>query len=170
MTATQRPRIRTILLLIFTVIPVTELFLLLWLASVTSVWFTLGLILTTALVGAMLVRWQGLLTLMAARRDLAQGRFPKDQIMDGLMLLVAGALLLTPGLLTDAMGFALLVPPVRLRLRTMAMVALGRMFSIHVAVGGPGRGARRPPVAPTVEVRPGDSPFRDETPFGRLSR
>jgi UPF0716 protein FxsA len=105
------------LLLLFTVIPLVELAILIWIGNQTSLMFTIGLVLTTGLIGAALARWQGIYTALKIRLDLAAGKMPTDAVLDGLMIVVAGALLITPGLLTDLSGFALLVPPVRRMLR-----------------------------------------------------
>lgn len=101
------------LLLLFTLLPFAELLLLLAIAEQTSFWFTVGLILLTGIVGASLARWQGVQTVARIRRDLAAGQPPADALVDGLLILIAGALLVTPGILTDLAGFALLVPSLR---------------------------------------------------------
>ena len=101
------------LLLLFTLVPLVELALLLALADHTGWRFALALVLVTGVLGAALARWQGLRCLRRLQEQLAAGQLPADPIMDGLMILVAGALLITPGILTDLTGFALLTPPVR---------------------------------------------------------
>ena len=101
------------LFLLFTLIPIAELALLLWIAKRTDWLFTLGLIITTGVVGAWLARREGLRCLLNARQRLQRGEMPADSLLDGLMILVAGALLITPGVLTDLVGFSLLVPSVR---------------------------------------------------------
>ncbi len=101
------------LLLLFTTVPLIELVLLLMLADHTGWQFTLGLVLATGIVGAALARWQGLRCLERLQQQAAAGQVPADPLMDGLMILVAAALLVTPGVLTDVVGFALLAPPVR---------------------------------------------------------
>ncbi len=100
---------------------------------------TLGIIVITAIVGAALTRAQGLRTLTRYQQALAEGRLPHREVMDGLMILVAGAVLLTPGFLTDAVGFLLLVPSVRGVVRQRLGKALkGR---VHVIGGGAPMGA-----------------------------
>jgi len=101
------------LLLLFTVVPFLELVLLLQLAERTSAGFTLGLILLTGVVGAALARREGIRCWSRVRRAMAAGQLPGDPLLDALMVLVAGALLVTPGILTDVVGFSLLVPLVR---------------------------------------------------------
>ncbi len=101
------------LLLLFTAVPLVELFLLVKMGTVVGVGPTIALVIFTGVLGAWLARQQGLGVLHRLRVELAEGRLPADALIDGLLILVAGAVLLTPGLLTDALGFVLLVPPSR---------------------------------------------------------
>jgi UPF0716 protein FxsA len=116
------------LLLLFTVVPLVELFLLVKLGTVVGVGPTIALVIFTGVLGAWLARQQGLGVLRRLRAELAAGRLPAGALIDGLLILVAGAVLLTPGLLTDALGFVLLVPPSRAVVRRMvaARFALGK--------------------------------------------
>lgn len=102
-----------ILFLLFLLIPVAEIWLLIEIGGVIGIGWTLVTIVTTALAGAWLVRSQGLAILGRIQREMAAGRVPTGDMLEGLMLLVAGAVLLTPGFFTDAIGFALLIPPLR---------------------------------------------------------
>ena len=101
------------LLLLFIVLPATELFLLLELGRQIGVFETLTLIVLTGVVGASLARNQGLRVLTQAQRELAEGVMPAEPLTDGVMILLAAALLITPGILTDAFGFLCLVPAFR---------------------------------------------------------
>lgn len=101
------------LLLLFTLLPFIELSLLLEIGSRIGTPATLGLIILTGVVGASLARWQGLRTAWRIREQLAAGEMPTDSLLDGMLILLAGAVLITPGVLTDAAGFALLIPPIR---------------------------------------------------------
>jgi UPF0716 protein FxsA len=98
------------LLLLFTLVPLVELFLLVKLGSVIGIGATVLIVICTGVLGAWLARWQGLGVLRRLTGDLNQGRLPADALIDGLLILIAGAVLLTPGLITDALGFLLLVP------------------------------------------------------------
>lgn len=167
-------RILALLATLFVVLPVAELALLLRVGRTLGFWPTLGLVLFTGVLGAALARREGTRTLGALRSELARGGLPGRAILDGASILVGGALLLTPGFLTDALGFALLFPPTRTRLqgflrrRIEAGVQEGR---IHVAMAGastsagPGAPAPRSPFstrpveeaildAEVVETRP----------------
>jgi UPF0716 protein FxsA len=98
---------------LFVVVPLLELALLVQLGQWVGLWPTLGLVFGTGLAGAALARSQGLRTLAAFQSELASGRLPQGPLQDGLAVLVGGALLLTPGLLTDVFGFSLLIPGTR---------------------------------------------------------
>lgn len=112
------------LLLLFTVVPFVELLLLIELGRHVGLAPTLALVLATGVLGAALARWQGLATLRRVQTELDAGRLPAGPLVDGLLILVAGAVLLTPGLLTDLLGFALLVPATRAAVRRWVSRAL----------------------------------------------
>ena len=114
------------LLLLFTVVPIVELYLLIRLGTVIGVVPTVALVIVTGALGASLARWQGLGVIGRISEDLAQGRLPTDALIDGLLILIAGALLLTPGLITDALGFFLLVPQGRAVVRKAVARRLAR--------------------------------------------
>ena len=102
------------LLLLFIVVPVVELVLLIEIGQRIGTLTTIGLIMMTGIVGASLARQQGISTLGRLRKDLDEGRLPAEAIIDGVLILVAAAVLITPGVLTDAFGLPLLgagVPP-----------------------------------------------------------
>jgi len=101
------------LLLLFTLVPLVELALLIWIGQYTGLGFTIALVLLTGIVGAALARYEGLRCWRRVHQEMAAGRLPGDPLLDGLMILIAGALLVTPGILTDLLGFALLTPPLR---------------------------------------------------------
>lgn len=102
-----------LLLVLFIVVPALELGILIEVGRWIGTLPTLGLIAVTGIVGAYLARRQGLGVLAQIRSDMAAGKIPAGALADGVMILIAGAVLMTPGILTDALGFSLLVPPVR---------------------------------------------------------
>ena len=102
-----------LLFLLFIAVPLAEIYLLLEIGGVIGAVPTIGLVVLTAVIGAILVRAQGFSTIMRIRRNLDAGEIPAVAIIEGAFLLVAGALLLTPGFLTDAIGFGCLIPPLR---------------------------------------------------------
>lgn len=112
-----------LLLVLFLVVPIAEIWVLIEVGSVVGAVATIGLVVLTAVVGAALMRVQGLATLFRARAAMAKGEVPALELLEGAVILIAGALLLTPGFITDATGFACLVPSVRRRL-ILATVSL----------------------------------------------
>ena len=122
------------LLLLFIVVPMVELALLIKLGSLIGVLDTILLIVFTGAVGAILVRTAGIQCLFTVRQQLQSGMFPADELCNGLLILIAGALLITPGLLTDITGFALLVPAVRSVIKTRLRAYLERkVTTVRVA-------------------------------------
>jgi UPF0716 protein FxsA len=101
------------LLLLFILVPIAELYLFLTLGAQIGLPATLAIILLTAVLGAALARSQGAKAMANFRQAGAEGRLPHQEALDGLLILLAGAVLLTPGFLTDTVGFLLLLPPTR---------------------------------------------------------
>ncbi len=118
-----------ILLLLFIAVPIIEISLFIQVGGVLGMWPTIGLVIITAFFGATLVRSQGLQTLMSVQGRLQQGELPAQQIVEGVMLAVAGVLLLTPGFMTDVFGMAVLLPAPRawLAKQLMSKVKVGNM-------------------------------------------
>lgn len=106
-------RLGPALFVIFLLVPLLEIYLLLEVGSVIGVGWTIFAVVFTAVLGAALVRRQGFTTLTRVRSQLDRGELPAMELFEGVFLLVAGALLLTPGFFTDAIGFACLTPPFR---------------------------------------------------------
>ncbi|MBN2296353.1 MAG: FxsA family protein [Pirellulales bacterium] len=107
------------LLILFTIVPLVELWLLISIGEVIGPFYTIAIILVTGVVGASLARWQGILCLQTVQRQIQAGQLPTDSLLDGLGILVAAALLITPGVLTDIVGFTLLIPSARRVVRRM---------------------------------------------------
>ena len=98
------------LILIFTIVPFIELSLLIELGTYIGTLNTIVVVVVTGIIGAFMARIAGLSVLFKIQENLRAGIFPKDEIFDGILILIGGAFLLTPGLLTDAVGFFLLLP------------------------------------------------------------
>jgi UPF0716 protein FxsA len=99
---------------IFLVVPIIEIYLLIQVGQVIGAGWTIFLVVFTAVIGVWLLRIQGLSTLIRAQQKLQQNELPAREILEGMGLVVAGALLLTPGFFTDTVGFFLLFPPTRI--------------------------------------------------------
>lgn len=102
-----------LLFVLFIVIPIIEISILMQVGTFLGVWPTIAIVIFTAWLGAKYVRQQGLATLNSVQTKMAQGQMPSDEIVTGLMLLVAGVFLMTPGFVTDFFGLSLLIPAVR---------------------------------------------------------
>ena len=98
------------LILLFTAVPLIELFILVKLGTVMGVWPTVGLVVLTGVIGAYLVRLQGIKVATRIKEKIESGRMPTEELWNGAFLLVAGATLITPGLITDILGFTMLIP------------------------------------------------------------
>lgn len=100
-------------LLLVTFFSITEVSVLLWVASNTSLLFTIFCCAFTGIVGGLLVRQQGLITLARIKQSLSQGEVPADEAIGALMLLIVGVLLCVPGFITDTIGFIVIIPAFR---------------------------------------------------------
>ncbi|NIT14468.1 MAG: membrane protein FxsA [Candidatus Dadabacteria bacterium] len=98
------------LLFLFIAIPMLELFILVKIGTVIGFWPTVGIVILTGILGASLARLQGFLVFRQIQSELQSGELPADKMVDGLLIFIGGVVLLTPGLLTDLAGFAMLVP------------------------------------------------------------
>ncbi len=101
------------LFLLFLLIPIIEIYFLIQVGDIIGAGWTVFLVVATAVIGAALLRQQGLSTLQRAQLSMAQGELPALAMLEGVMLLISGAMLLTPGFVTDILGFLLLIPPLR---------------------------------------------------------
>jgi UPF0716 protein FxsA len=161
------------LFLLFVGVPLLDLFVLIQVGQWIGLWPTIGLVVVTGFAGASLARSEGLRTLWTIQKEMNQGRLPGDALFDGLAILLGGVLLLTPGILTDLVGFSFLVPATRRLLLKRIRASLERRLksgSIRVAhfhgfAGTPGSGWGPDPHpdrggldrAGEIVVEPGDS-------------
>ena len=125
------------LLLLFVALPAVELALLIELGSRFGTIHTLALIVITGVVGASLARGQGLHVVRQIQGEVAEGRLPAGSLVDGVMILIAGALLVTPGILTDSFGFLCLVPAFRSAAKRMLLRRLEKAVlekRVHVSM------------------------------------
>ncbi len=118
------------ILLLFTVVPLVELALLLYLADLTNWRFTLGLVIVTGVLGTILARSEGFRTYRAIRQQVDAGQLPGASMIDAVMIFMAGALLLTPGILTDIFGFTLLIPWTRVWYRKWLIARFQSRFTV----------------------------------------
>lgn len=124
-----------ILFILFLAIPLLEIYLLIKVGGIIGAFPTVFMVVFTAVLGAWLLRIQGFSTLNRVRSTMAQGGIPAIEMLEGAVLLVSGALLLTPGFFTDAIGFLCLIPSFR---RTMIRWMLGKFLTPPGGFGGHG--------------------------------
>lgn len=156
------------LFLAFTVVPLIELYLLLFIGREIGFWPTVAIVLATGLVGALLARKEGLRVLRRWQQSLAQGRMPEEGILGGVLVLVGGVLLVTPGVLTDATGLLLLFPPTRKVVAGLVRRKLERGMAdgtVRVTTFHSGPFPGGPFGAP-----PRDEPFAGRPPQRRMER
>jgi UPF0716 protein FxsA len=103
----------------FTLVPAFEIYVFIQVAGAIGTLQTMAMIILTGVLGAYLARREGFAVLRRLQSQLQAGHLPADELIDGAMILVGGALLLTPGFLTDAVGFALVIPPLRAMLKNL---------------------------------------------------
>ena len=141
------------LLILFVVLPLLDLWLLFTLADgLVSFGVTVGVVVATGIVGASLAKRQGLAAWKNFNAEVSRGALPADAMLDGVLILLAGAVLITPGLITDAIGLALLVPPLRRLVRKglVARLASKIQFAAVASPHFPGADNPDPPPEATV--------------------
>jgi UPF0716 protein FxsA len=118
---------------VFLVVPIIEIYLLIQVGQVIGAGWTIFFVVLTAVLGVWLLRIQGLSMLMRAQRKLQENELPAREILEGMGLVIAGALLLTPGFFTDAVGFFLLFPPTRIWLvsRIASRMVVSSTVNMH---------------------------------------
>src|SRR3954447_2898747 len=127
-------RVETVLflVLIFIVVPLAELYVIIQVGQAIGLVPTLVILLADAILGSMLLRQQGRAAWVRFNRALAEGRMPHKEVFDGVLVIFGGALLITPGFLTDILGLMLLIPPTRALVRRLS----SRLVRRRLALGG----------------------------------
>jgi UPF0716 protein FxsA len=120
------------LFLLFTVVPLVELSILVWIGRESQWWVPILMVVATGVAGAVLAKWQGWQVLRRIREDARDGRVPADAVIDGLLILLAGVFLITPGVLSDLFGVALLIPPLRRQVKRGLTAWAKRSIDVRV--------------------------------------
>ncbi|HEX7096711.1 MAG TPA: FxsA family protein [Acidimicrobiales bacterium] len=155
-----------ILLVLLIAVPIAELYVIVQVAQELGVLNTIALLIIVSAIGAWLVKREGLQILLRVQNELARGRVPTKPLVDGALLLFAGALMLTPGFLSDIVGILLILPPTRAVVRNLAIRSFrGRIMSGRGVHFGRGRAWAR---VVNVEVRDDDRPPPPRPPRGEL--
>ena len=120
--------------IIFVMIPLLEIMVFISVSDKIGLGTALLMALCTAILGGIIVKYQGIRTMFTAQQSMKKGKIPSQEIFDGLCLVAAGATLITPGFITDALGFALLIPAIRNVLRKK-LAASAQFKSVHIKAG-----------------------------------
>jgi UPF0716 protein FxsA len=156
------------LVVIFILVPIAELYVIIQVGGAIGVLPTIALLLADALLGSLLLRQQGRAAWIRFNRALAENRLPHKEVFDGVLIIFGGALLITPGFLTDILGLILLIPPTRALVRAISArfvrrrLAMGRGGAVWT-FGTPRRPSRQGP-APDGPTQPPRGPA-PEDPF-----
>jgi UPF0716 protein FxsA len=118
------------LALLFLVVPIAELYVIYQVGDAIGIWWTFLLLAADSLLGSLLLKSQGRAVWQRFNDNLAQGRVPHREVIDGVLVIFGGAFLITPGFLTDIVGLVLLVPPTRSVVRRLLVRRLGRRVVI----------------------------------------
>ena len=146
-----------LLVLAFIVVPLVELYVIIQVGGAIGLIPTLVLLLADALLGSMLLRQQGRAAWVRFNRALAENRLPHKEVFDGIMVIMGGALLLTPGFITDIFGLILLIPPTRAIVRGITSRIVRRRMALGATIWSMGRG-QRPPRQRTAPGGPDPGP------------
>jgi len=125
-----------VLFLVFIVLPLAELYVIIQVGGAIGIWWTLLLLLADSILGTALLRSQGRTVWRRFNTALAEGRMPHREVVDGALVILGGAFLITPGFITDAFGILLLLPPTRALGRRLIMSRIGRQVTVRVSGGG----------------------------------
>ena len=150
-----------LLIVLFIVVPIAELAVLIQIGELIGIWWTIALLIADAVLGSLLARSQGRAVWRRFNEALQAGRAPAREVMDGALVLFGGALLLTPGFLSDILGAFLLLPPTRALVRALLVRRFAdRMVASMTGprVGGPGARPPRARQAYDVDGTAVDSP------------
>jgi UPF0716 protein FxsA len=146
-----------LLVLIFILVPLAELYVIIQVGNAIGLVPTLVLLLADALLGSMLLRHQGRAAWIQFNRALAENRLPHKEVFDGILVILGGALLLTPGFITDIFGLVLLIPPTRAIVRAISSRIVRRRMAMGATLWTMGR-AQRPPRRRPAPNGPGRGP------------
>jgi UPF0716 protein FxsA len=165
-----------VLLVLFLVVPLVELYVIIKVGSLVGVLPTIGLLLAASIAAAWLVRREGVRTWTAFRKAVDEGRVPAKETADGILVILGGALLLTPGFVTDVFGICCVLPPTRAMIRGAAMglvtarfaplrwLAFGRTTAGRVGKVQRYAAKRGPGAGPASGRRPANEPPRPTLP------
>lgn len=140
-----------LLFAVFVLVPIAEIATFIQVGDLIGLWPTIAVVIVTAFLGTGLLRFQGMTTLARAQASLNAGELPLESVIHGVFLLAAGLLLLTPGFITDIVGFLLFVPPFRLAIAHWAIYKFKNSKNMHIYSSGTPKKPGTPKGAPIIE-------------------
>jgi UPF0716 protein FxsA len=146
-----------LLVVLFVLVPIAEIYVIIQVGQEIGALWTVLILIADSLIGARLLSWQGRRAWAAFQSALAEGRIPHREVLDGVLIVLGGAFLLTPGFLTDIVGLLLLIPPTRAvfrRLLARMMLRPSRLGWARVVVGTPGPPRPQPTARPDAPPPP----------------
>lgn len=150
-------RVAALLLLAFVVVPVLEIYVLIQVGQVIGPWWTILLLVLDSILGTWLIKREGRRAWLALREQVETGRMPHRELADGALIVLGGALMLSPGFVTDALGILLIVPVTRPLFRRLLMSYAVSRVSLRAYPGAAGPGTR-----PGNATRPGPDVVQGE--------
>jgi UPF0716 protein FxsA len=157
-----------LLFLIFILVPIAEIYVIIQVGQAIGALWTVLLLIVDSIIGARLLSWQGRRAWLRFQEALAGGKVPHREVMDGVLIILGGAFLLTPGFITDIFGLVLLIPPTRAVVRrALARIIIRRRFPFaRVVTWAPGGRGRPEPPRPTAHPSPPPERRSHELPPG----
>jgi UPF0716 protein FxsA len=149
-----------LLVFLFIVLPIVEIYVIIQVGQAIGALWTIALLIADSLIGARLLRWQGRTAWRRFQEAVAAGRMPHNEVIDGVMIVVGGTLLLTPGFITDIFGLLLLLPPTRAVLRRAVARSIRRRGTVTRVV------FRTTPTRPPYPPSPPPDDSHRELPRG----
>ena len=157
-----------LLVLLFIVVPIAEIYVIIQVGQAIGALWTILILIADSIIGARLLSWQGRRAWLRFQEAVAAGRLPHREVIDGVLIIMGGAFLLTPGFITDVLGLVLLIPPSRavVRRALAATIVRGRFRVARFSTWGPRPNGGPPPPPPTAYPVPPDKPHPPELPQG----
>jgi UPF0716 protein FxsA len=157
-----------LLFLIFILVPIAEIYVIIQVGQAIGALWTVLLLIADSIIGARLLSWQGRRAWLRFQEALAAGKVPHREVMDGVLIILGGAFLLTPGFITDVFGLVLLIPPTRavVRRALARIIVRRRLRFARVVTWAPGGPGRPEPPKPTASPSPPPERRSQELPPG----
>jgi UPF0716 protein FxsA len=155
-----------LLFILFIIVPIAEIYVIIQVGQAIGALWTVLILIADSIIGAKLLSWQGRRGWLRFQEAIGEGRVPHREVMDGVLIILGGAFLLTPGFITDVFGLVLLIPPSRAAVRrVLTRLIILRRFRFARVITWSGNGRAAPP-RPTAHPSPPPEPPSPELPPG----